>query len=243
MKRAGWAAGLLAAALALCGVAAAPLHAQASNCDTPVLSLDQITQQASTVVIADVTDERGDPVDGYAETLEIKGALKGLPPGPAMKLDNLGHPNGDCSGGPRLASGTLYVLFLSKLQGVPPGQAAYALTDGDQSVYALSDNGTVFPADKAGGSPRLQAIAPADFARDVGTTAGTDSARIDDLIAALGLPDTVAGGSTIQPGQAAGGGPPRWLPPREVVLGIGIGALTLALIVVLVWQPHEQRLR
>ena len=235
----------IAAALAPCGAAGGvlPARAQTTSCAVPVLSLEQITQQSSTAVIAAVKQESGNPVDGYSATLHIEGALKGLPPGPAIRLDGLGHPNGDCSGGPRLVAGPLYVLFLTKLDDAPPQQAAYALTDSDESVYTFDSNGTIFPADKVGGAPQLQPVAPAVFARDVGTLAGTDSARIDNLIATLALPDTISGASSPALAAAASGGPPRWLPSHTVIVAVGIGALTLALLTLVLWQPREPRPR
>jgi hypothetical protein len=235
----------VAAVLALGGAVhgVLPARAQTAACAIPVLSLEQITQQSTTAVIALVTAERGDPVDGYASTLKIEGALKGLPPGPAIRLDGLGHPNGDCSGGPRLVAGPLYVLFLTKLDGAPAGQASYALTDSDESVYTLTSNGAIFPADKEGGSPQLQPVAPAEFARDVGTLAGTDPARIENLIAALALPTTIGGTSGSAIAAPSGGGAPRWLPSHAAIVGVGIGALTLALLLLVLWQPREPRPR
>ena len=234
-----------AAALALGGAAGRVVsaRAQTATCAVPVLSLEQITQQSSTAVIAAVTDERGDPADGYTSTLHIEGALKGLPPGPALKLDGLGHPNGDCGGGPRLVAGPLYVLFLTKLDNAPPAQAAYTLTDSDESVYTLGSNGTIFPAEKDGGTPQLQPVAPAVFARDVGALAGTDSSRIENLIAALALPDTLSGASSPVIAARSPSGPPRWLPSRTAMMAVGVGALTLALLVLVFWQPREPRPR
>ena len=229
-------AALIPCALAVGGRAAT---ARAGSCSAPPLSLEAATRQAATAVVASVTSETGDDADGYTSTLRIEGALKGLPPGPAMKLAGLGYPGGDCTGGPRLPVGGLYVLFLARLNDAPVAQANYALADGDQSVYQLTTRGTRFPADTAGGTPQLQPVAPAEFARDVGTIAGTDDTRVQAVIDALGLPETVDGVTVAAPATTAASGPPRWLPSRNVVLAVGLGALVLALLVALLWQPRE----
>jgi hypothetical protein len=244
MRWAGSLALLLAALLALPPLAGAAT-ARAAGCAAPVLSLEQMTRQASTALVVTVTSETGDDLKGYTSTLRIEGALKGLPPGPAMKLTGLGYPGGACDGGPRLLSGGLYVVFLAKLDNAPAAQAAYALADGDQSVYTLTSRGTLFPAQTAGAAPQLQPVASADFARDVGDIAETDQSRIEALIAALGLPETVDGlpAPAPAPAKAATSVPPRWLPSRDVVLVIGIAALVLALLVALLWQPREPHWR
>jgi hypothetical protein len=207
-------------------------------CTYSVLSLGQVAQQAPVAVIGDVQREQPDGAGGFVSTIRVRGVIKGRPPGPYVRLSGLGHLAQDCQGGPRLARGGRYVLFLSVAPGADP---TWSLFDQDGGVYQLTAQGTRTPPDRGGDAPQLRAIAPAELVRDAGIMAGADSARIEDLIQTLNLSETVDAPPP-SPASHRSWWPPH-PPPQALLLAIAAGAVTVAGLTYLLWRPPTKPMR
>lgn len=209
----------------------------AAACSYPILPLGQIAQRAPVAVVADVIRERPDDTGGYSATLRVRGTLKGRPPGPVLQLSGLGLLGNQCSGGPRLPRGNRYLLFLAA-----EGQGAnlvWSLFNLEGGVYQLSPTGARLPPEQSGGRPQTLAIAPAEMVRDAGIVAGEDPGKIEALVAAAGLAET------LDPPPAAPPAKPLLarLPRRESLLAIAAAAILLAGLTYLLWRPHDLGLR
>lgn len=205
-------------------------------CSYPIFSLDQIVQRAPVAVIADVLRERPDDAGGISSTLQIRGTLKGRPPGPAVMLSGLGQIDSQCAGGPRLQRGNRYVLFLSRDRETP--DAVWSLVDADGGVYQLTSAGVRFPPEHAGGSPQAMSVPPAELVRDIGLLVRGNAARIEDLITTLNLPEQIdeppsaAKSQSLQARLSS-------LPRRETGLAIAAAAVLTAGLAYLLWRPAE----
>lgn len=234
----GGAAGRLGGALLVCAALAGNVPAaRADGCALTPLTLGDAARAATAAIIVDVAAEKGDEIDGYTSTLRVRGTLKGQPFGPALALGGLGHPGGACDGGPRLLPGGRYVLLLEPAAGAPPGTAHYTPVGADEGVYALTAQGTRFPPDHDGGQPQLLPIPAAEFARDVGSAAGADPARIEAVIDALNLSEALDAPPATASTAAAS---PNWVPSRYVTLAAGLAVLVAAGVVALLWRPGQR---
>lgn len=220
---------------ALLLIAAGPVQRVAAACDYPILPLGQEVGRAPLIVVGDVTRERPDGDGSFTSTVRIRGVLKGRPPGPDVALSGLGHPAGDCSGGPRLPRGGRYVLFLTGDPTQP--NAVWGIVDVDGGVYQLALDGVHGPPQQPNGKADLLVEAPADFVRDVGRLAGTDAGRVEDLVSSLGISDGV------QTVASASAGEQKSLldrlPNRQTALAIAAGAILLASLTFLLWRPAD----
>jgi hypothetical protein len=214
-------------------MAVTPIQRAAAACDYPILPLGQEVGRAPLIVVGDVNRERPDGAGTFTSIVRIRGVLKGRPPGPDVALTGLGHPDGDCAGGPRLPRGGRYVLFLTGDPTQP--NAVWGIVDVDGGVYQLALDGVHGPPQQPNGKPELLVEAPADLVRDVGRLAGTDSGRVEDIVSSLGIPEDV---------QTVGAEPETehkslldHLPNRQTSLAIAAGAVLLASLTFLLWRP------
>lgn len=217
-------------------IAIAPIQRAVAACDYPILPLGQEVGRAPLIVVGDVTRERPDGAGSFTSTVRIRGVLKGRAPGPDVALYGLGHPGGDCSGGPRLPRGGRYVLFLSGDPTQP--NAVWGIVDIDGGVYQLALDGVHGPPQQPNGKSDLLVEASADLVRDVGRLAGTDSARTEDIVSSLGIPEDVQTVATAAP---TGDHKSIFdhLPNRQTALAIAAGAVLLASLTFLLWRPAD----
>ena len=238
MRRCSAAMVLVVTALALAGWLAAANGAPVAvaACDYPILPLGQIAQRAPVAVVADVIRERADDTGGFTSTLRVRGTVKGRPPGPVLALGGLGLLDSQCSGGPRLPRGNRYLLFLAA-----DGQGAnlsWSLFNLEGGVYQLGLAGARIPPEQSGGRPQTLAIAPAEMVRDAGIVAGEDAGKIEALIAAVGLAETLDLPPAAPPAKPL----LARLPRRDSLLAVAAAAILLAGLTYLLWRPRDLRL-
>lgn len=231
--------GAVAVALLLFGAlwsVRGPVRPLQAACGAPPLQLGQEVGRSPLIIVGDVIRERPGDAAGLDSTIRVRGILKGRAPGPDVALLGLGHPQGGCTGGPRLPRGGRYVLFLNGDPTDP--NAVWGLVGGDDGVYQLATDGVHGPPQQPNGKPELLVEAPADLVRDVGRLAGADSALVEDIISSLGIPEGVQPAVAPAPATEHKSLLDR-LPNRQAALAIAAGAILLASLTFLLWRPAD----
>jgi hypothetical protein len=224
--------------LMLLGTAAIP-RAPRAACTYPMLSLGQVAQAAPVAIVGDVFREQSDDAGGYTSTLRVLGVVKGRSPGPAVRLQGLGHLGDNCMGGPRLPLGGRYLLFLAPEPA--GGDTRWSLVDQDGGVYQMTSQGALFPPAVPAGTPELQPIPAAELVRDVGSAARLNQAHVDDLVSSLNLAETIDAPPRAPVHHSL---LPTSMPPQTLSLAIAAAAVMLAGLTYLLWrQPPRQARR